>query len=68
MEQRRIMHSNINGQRSENSNQTDLQAKNVKKHRPSQSERKKSYIMELKILNDQLAIEQEKEKQTKLDL
>lgn len=62
------MHSNINSKRPENSNQTNLQTTAFNKHRPSQRERKESFIMELKKLNHQLAIEQEKEKQTKLEL
>lgn len=62
------MHSNIMRQGPENSDQTNLQAKASKKHRPSQREKKEALYMELKKLNHQLAIEQEKEKQTKLDL
>lgn len=62
------MHSNIMRQGPEDSDQTDLQAKTIKKHKPSQREKKEALYMDLKILNDQLAIEQEKEKQTKLDL
>ena len=62
------MHSNIMRQGPENSDQTNMQEKVIKKHKPSQREKKAALILEIKNLNDQLAIEQEKEKQTKLDL
>ena len=62
------MHSNIDSQGQEDSDSTRLQKTNVKKPKPNQREKRKILLEELKTLNNQLAIEQEKEKQTKLNL
>tara|TARA_S200002703_G_scaffold151410_2_gene150781 strand:- start:249 stop:437 length:189 start_codon:yes stop_codon:yes gene_type:complete len=62
------MHSNIDSQGQEDSDSTRLQKTNVKKPKPNQREKRKILFEELKTLNNQLAIEQEKEKQTKLNL